>query len=107
MDFPWNICYCATAYLACVAPEKSTIRHGNLFANTQGLPGGFDELPLWRRTAHALYPSKALKFIEAMSGPTCPAEQLARLRTALIPLRQANVQAQSLRLSHYLGDVSL
>lgn len=30
------------------------------------LPGGFDELPLWRRTAHALYPSKALKFIEAM-----------------------------------------
>jgi len=63
------------------------------------LPGGFDELPLWRRTAHALYPSEALKFIGTMSGPTCPPEQMARLRTALIPLRQANVQAQSLRLS--------
>lgn len=52
------------------------------------LPGGFAGLPIWKRTQLALTPSQGRTYIQAMAGPTCPAEERRRIEEYLLTLQQ-------------------
>jgi hypothetical protein len=51
------------------------------------IAAGLDGLPLSKRTAHALFPSKAMKFVGVMEGPCCPPDEAARLREVVFTIR--------------------
>ncbi len=48
---------------------------------------GLDVLPLSKKTAISLFPSKAMKFVRAMEGPSCPAEEAGRIREFVLTIR--------------------
>ncbi len=64
-----------------VLPQKNLQRGVCDFAQVlkESVEAGMDRLPLWKRTAHGLFPAKARKLIGVMAGPSLPPEEAARL----------------------------
>lgn len=64
-----------------VLPQKNLQRGVCDFVRVlkESVDAGIDRLPLWKRTAHGLFPAKARKFIGVMAGPSLPPAEVARL----------------------------
>ena len=73
-----------------VLPQRQLQRAvtGYLRTVSECLPGGFADLPVWQRTKLALTPSQGRTYLQAMAGPTCPAEERRRIEEYLLTLQQ-------------------
>ncbi len=52
------------------------------------LPDGIAKLPLWKRTNHVLFPSKARLLIRVMRGPTLPVDEAERLEEYVLTVQE-------------------
>jgi uncharacterized membrane protein YccC len=72
-----------------VLPQKN-LQNGMrayLRALLDSLERGMGELPLGKRTAQGLFPSKAIKFVAAMAGPCFPPEESQRMREFVLTIQ--------------------
>lgn len=72
-----------------VLPQKSLQDGMQTYLQTliDSLARGIAELPLGRRTAQGLFPSKALKLVSAMNGPCFPQDESERMRELILTMQ--------------------
>ena len=72
-----------------VLPQQNLQRGMRAYLRTlsDSLERGMSALPLGRRTAQGLFPSKALKFVAAMAGPCFPQEEAGRMREFILTMQ--------------------